>query len=99
MKLQEFWSKYYPANKRQITIASSNGNEYLWLRKTDEWMYLADANGSFRAAKSDENFFKVIVDWMNSIKADKEKVADFRHSVILENISLYSSLNRWVFKS
>ncbi|MBW1892814.1 MAG: hypothetical protein JRI91_03830 [Deltaproteobacteria bacterium] len=99
MKLQEFWAKFYPADSRQITIASNNGHEYLWLRKTDEWMYLADANGSFRAAKGDENLFKVIVDWMNSIKADKEKVADLKHSVIVENISLDSSLNRWIFKS
>jgi hypothetical protein len=99
MKLREFWTKFYPTNSSKIAMASNNGHEYLWLRKTDEWMYLADANGSFRAAKGDENLFKVMVDWMNSIKADKEKVADFKHSVIAENITLDSSSGRWVLKS
>lgn len=99
MRLQEFWAKFYPADSRQITIASDNGNAYLWLRKTDEWMYLADANGSFRAAKSDEDLFKVIVDWMNSVKATPEKTADFKHDVIVENIALDPSSGRWIAKS
>ena len=42
MKLQEFWVKFYPADNSKIVMASNNGHEYLWLRKTDEWMYLAD---------------------------------------------------------
>ena len=96
MELQAFWAKFYPTNSSQITIASNNGHEYLWLRKTDEWMYLADENGSFRAAKGNENIFKVIVDWMNSIKADEEKVTDFKHSIITENITLDSSSGRWI---
>lgn len=99
MKLQEFWTKFYPANNSKITMASNNGHEYLWLRKTDEWMYLADENGSFRAAKGDENLFKVMVDWMNSIKADKEKMTDLKHPFIAENIIIDSSSGRWTIKN
>jgi len=99
MKLQEFWTKFYPTTGRKITMASNNGCEYLWLRKTDEWMYLADENGSFRAAKGDENLFKVMVDWMNSIKADRSKTADFVHPFIGENITLDPSSGRWMIKT
>jgi hypothetical protein len=101
MKLQQFWLKYYTEcnEKGEINIASKNGNPYLWMRKTAEWIYLADPNGDFRAAKADDNLFKVITEWLNGVRADQEKLDDFKHAVIKENVEYNPGEKFWTYKS
>ena len=97
MNLQQFWLKYYPEDKQQINIASNNGSPYMWMRKTAEWVYLADANGDFRAAKKEESLFKVITEWLNAIRAGQEKLDDLKHDVIKENIFYDNDQGRWSY--
>ena len=101
MKLQQFWLKYYTEcnEKGEINIASNNGHPYLWMRKTAEWIYLADPNGDFRAAKTDDNLFKVITEWLNGVRADLEKLDDFKHDVIKDNVEYNSDEKFWTYKS
>ncbi len=101
MELQQFWRKYYPesGSKEKISIASNNGHPYLWMRKTDKWIYLADGNGDFRAAKGHDNLFKVITEWLNGIKAGQEKLHDFQHAIIKENIAYNAVKGCWTYNS
>ena len=99
MDLQQFWLKYYPENSQRINMASKNGTPYMWMRKTAEWIYLADSNGDFRAAKADESLFKVIVEWLNAIKADREKIKELNHDIIKENVEFDVSLESWTYKN
>ena len=98
MNLQQFWLRYYPENSQQINLASDNGNPYLWMRKTADWIYLADPNGDFRAAKGDDSLFKVIVEWLNAIRAGREKLNDLKHDIIKENIVYDVERGRWSYK-
>ena len=100
MKLQQFWLKFYPeGNSKQIDLAIKNGVPYLWMRKTAKWIYLADPNGDFRAAKGDDNLFKVITEWLNGIKAGQDKINDLKHSIIKENIEYNAAEGHWTYKS
>ncbi len=99
MNLQQFWLKYYPEKDQRINIASDNGNPYLWMRKTDQWIYLADPNGDFRAAKGDDNLFKVIVEWLNAIKAKEDRLDDLKHDEIKENIEYDTARGCWTYKN
>ena len=99
MNLQQFWLKYYPENSQRINMAFENDTPYMWMRKTAEWIYLADSNGDFRAAKADDNLFKVIVEWLNAIKAGQERIDDLKHDVIKENIEFSTAKGCWTYKN
>jgi hypothetical protein len=98
MNLQQFWLKYYPEDNQQINIASNNGHPYMWMRKTAEWVYLADSNGDFRAAKANDSLLKVIVEWLNAIKAGQDRINDLKHDIIKENIEYDAVRGRWSYK-
>ncbi len=98
MNLQQFWLKYYTDSNQQINIAANNGRPYLWMRKTGQWVYLADSNGDFRAAKGEDSLFKVIVEWLNAIRAGHEKINDLKHDIIKENIEYDPDRNCWSCK-
>ncbi len=98
MNLQQFWLKHYSPDNQQINIASNNGSPYMWMRKTAEWVYLADENGDFRAAKKEESLFKVITEWLNAIRADQKKLNDLKHDVIKDNIIFDPDRGRWSYK-
>lgn len=95
MKAREFWSRCYVGENRPIPLASRNGETYLWMRKSGDWLYLADRNGDFRAVKEEDNMFQIIIDWLNSIKAGGGITGDFLHEVIPRNIAFDKSAGRW----
>lgn len=97
MNLQQFWLKYYPESGQQINMASKNGHPYMWMRKTAEWVYLADANGDFRAAKANESLFKVVAEWLNAIKAGQDRIDDLKHEVVKKNILFDANRGHWSY--
>lgn len=99
MNLQQFWLKFYQEcnAKGEIYLASKDGTPYLWMRKTADWVYLADPNGDFRAAKTEDNLFKVITEWLNGVRADEKKLDDFCHDVIKDNVTYNPDDGHWTY--
>lgn len=95
VKIRDFWFRYLVAPNKQINIASREGKPYLWLRKAGDWIYLADHNGDFRAAKGDESIFKIMADWLNCVKAQTMVLNDFEHPLIVENIAYDKEKKFW----
>ena len=100
MNMQQFWLKYYPeSDQKIIKMAFNNGQPYMWMRKTDQWIYLADSNGDFRAAKGNDNLFKVITEWLNAIKAGQDRLDDLKHDIIKDNIEYDTIQSCWTYKN